>query len=163
MQKPHFAVKILILSVCTVSKCYVHIQCPFSCCIQCDWNWILELVTRCFDTRVNPFVTRQSPQGKLNYVRIPSCIKGNAFIPKKYGVTVKPYIYIYIYIVISSQGLFHNGSLLHWTLNTQLLITVHNSSRNLTHVWQILELQRICLLSSSFGTGCLIQIPNYNQ
>jgi hypothetical protein len=91
MQKPHFAVKILILSVCTVSKCYVHIQCPFSCCIQCDWNGILELVTRCFDTAVNPFVTRQSPQGKLNYVHIPSCIKGNAFILKKYGVTVKPY------------------------------------------------------------------------
>jgi hypothetical protein len=37
-------------------------------------------------------------------------------------------------IVISSQVLFHNGSLLHSQFNTQLLITVHNSSRNLTHV-----------------------------
>jgi hypothetical protein len=36
------------------------------------------------------------------------------------------------YIVISSQ--FHNGSLLHSQFSTQLLITVHNSSRNLTHV-----------------------------
>jgi hypothetical protein len=39
-----------------------------------------------------------------------------------------------IHIVISSQVLFHNGSLLHSQLNTQLLITVHNSSGNLTHV-----------------------------
>jgi hypothetical protein len=60
-------------------------------------------------------------------------------------------------------GSIHNGSLLQWKLNTQLLITVHNSSRILTHVWQILELQPILLLSSSFSTGCLIQIPNYNQ
>jgi hypothetical protein len=35
------------------------------------------------------------------------------------------------HIVISSQVLFHNGSLLHSEFNTQLLITVHNSS---THV-----------------------------
>jgi hypothetical protein len=33
-------------------------------------------------------------------------------------------IYIYIYIVISSQVLFHNGSLLHSEFNIQLLITV---------------------------------------
>jgi hypothetical protein len=39
-----------------------------------------------------------------------------------------------IYIVISSQVLFHDGSLLHSMFNIQLLITVHNSSRNLTHV-----------------------------
>jgi hypothetical protein len=37
-------------------------------------------------------------------------------------------------IVISSQVLFHDGSLLHSELNTQLLITVHNSSRNLTQL-----------------------------
>jgi hypothetical protein len=36
-------------------------------------------------------------------------------------------------------GSIQNGSLLHLKLNTQLLITVHNSSRNLTHVWQNLE------------------------
>jgi hypothetical protein len=66
-----------------------------------------------------------------------------------------------IYIVINSQVLFHNGSLLHSQFNTQLLITVHNSSRNLTQLWQILELQRIRLPSSSFST--LIQITNYNQ
>jgi hypothetical protein len=39
-----------------------------------------------------------------------------------------------VYIVISSQVLFHDGSLLHSQFNTQLLITVHNSSRILTHV-----------------------------
>jgi hypothetical protein len=43
-------------------------------------------------------------------------------------------IFLTLYIVISSQVLFHNGSLLHSQFNTQLLITVHNSSRNLTHV-----------------------------
>jgi hypothetical protein len=37
-------------------------------------------------------------------------------------------------IVISSQVLFHDGSLLHSMFNTQLLITVHNSSIVLTHV-----------------------------
>jgi hypothetical protein len=37
-------------------------------------------------------------------------------------------------IVISSQVLFHNGSLLQSRLNTQLLITVHSSSKNLTPV-----------------------------
>jgi hypothetical protein len=39
-----------------------------------------------------------------------------------------------VHIVISSQVLFHDGSLLHSQFNTQLLITVHNSSRFLTHV-----------------------------
>jgi hypothetical protein len=38
------------------------------------------------------------------------------------------------YIVISSQGSIHNGSLLHSRLNTQLLTTVHSSSKNLTPV-----------------------------
>jgi hypothetical protein len=38
------------------------------------------------------------------------------------------------YTVISSQVLFHNGSLLHSQLNTQLLNTVHNCSRILTLV-----------------------------
>jgi hypothetical protein len=37
-------------------------------------------------------------------------------------------------IVTNSQVLFHNGSLLHSKFNTQLLITVHNSSRILTHI-----------------------------
>jgi hypothetical protein len=37
-------------------------------------------------------------------------------------------------IVTNSQVLFHDGSLLHSQLNTQPLITVHNSSRILTHV-----------------------------
>jgi hypothetical protein len=37
-------------------------------------------------------------------------------------------------IVTDSQVLFHDGTLLHSQFNTQLLITVHNSSRNLTHV-----------------------------
>jgi hypothetical protein len=37
-------------------------------------------------------------------------------------------------IVKNSQVLFHDGSLLHSKFNTQLLITVHNSSRILTHV-----------------------------
>jgi hypothetical protein len=37
-------------------------------------------------------------------------------------------------IVKNSQVLFHNGSLLHSKFNTQPLITVHNSSRILTHV-----------------------------
>jgi hypothetical protein len=36
--------------------------------------------------------------------------------------------------VTNSQVLFHNGSLLHSKFNTQLLITVHNSSRILTQV-----------------------------
>jgi hypothetical protein len=36
--------------------------------------------------------------------------------------------------VISSQVLFHDGTLLHSQFNTQLLITVHNSSRIRTHV-----------------------------
>jgi hypothetical protein len=36
--------------------------------------------------------------------------------------------------VISSQVLFHDGSLLHSQFNTQLLITVHNSSRIIPHV-----------------------------
>jgi hypothetical protein len=67
------------------------------------------------------------------------------------------------YIVISSQVLFHSGSLLHYKLNTQLLITVHSSSKNLTPVWQILELQRIPLPSSSFSTGSSALITNYNQ
>jgi hypothetical protein len=40
----------------------------------------------------------------------------------------------YIYIVTSSQVLFHDGTLLHSKLNTQLLITVHNSSRIPTQV-----------------------------
>jgi predicted RNA methylase len=39
-----------------------------------------------------------------------------------------------VHIVISSQVLFHDGSLLPSMFNTQLLITVHNSSRILTHV-----------------------------
>jgi hypothetical protein len=34
--------------------------------------------------------------------------------------------------------------------NTQLLITVHNSSRILTLVWQILELQHLRVMSSGF-------------
>jgi hypothetical protein len=38
------------------------------------------------------------------------------------------------YIVISSQVLFHNGSLLHSEFNIQLLNTVDNSSTILTHV-----------------------------
>jgi hypothetical protein len=38
-----------------------------------------------------------------------------------------------VHTVISSQVLFHNGSLLHSKFNTQLLITVHNSSGILTH------------------------------
>jgi hypothetical protein len=38
------------------------------------------------------------------------------------------------YIVTNSLVLFHNGSLLHSKFNTQLLITVHNSPRILTHV-----------------------------
>jgi hypothetical protein len=38
-----------------------------------------------------------------------------------------------MHIVISSQVLFHNGSILHSQFNTQLLITVHNSSRILIH------------------------------
>jgi hypothetical protein len=33
---------------------------------------------------------------------------------------------------------------------TQLLITVHNTSRNLTHEWQILELQQLRVMSSGF-------------
>jgi hypothetical protein len=37
-------------------------------------------------------------------------------------------------IVISLQVLFHDGSLLHSMFNTQLLITINNSSRILTHV-----------------------------
>jgi hypothetical protein len=53
-------------------------------------------------------------------------------------------------IVISSQGSIHNGSLLLSQLNTQLLITVHNSSRILTLVWQILELQQLRVMSSGF-------------
>jgi hypothetical protein len=57
-------------------------------------------------------------------------------------------------------GSIHNGSLLHLHLNTQLLITVHNASRILTHVWQILELQPILLLIL-WCTGSLIQTPNY--
>jgi hypothetical protein len=38
------------------------------------------------------------------------------------------------HIVISSQGSIHNGSLLHSRLNTQLLIAVHSSSKNLAPV-----------------------------
>jgi hypothetical protein len=38
------------------------------------------------------------------------------------------------HIVTNSQVLFHSGSLLHSKFNTQLLITVHNSSRILTQV-----------------------------
>jgi hypothetical protein len=34
--------------------------------------------------------------------------------------------------------------------NTQLLNTVHNSSRILTLVWQILELQQMRVMSSGF-------------
>jgi hypothetical protein len=37
-------------------------------------------------------------------------------------------------IVTNSQVLFHNGNLLHSKFNTQLLITVHKSSRILTQV-----------------------------
>jgi hypothetical protein len=44
------------------------------------------------------------------------------------------YVDLTIYSVISSQGSTHNGSLLHSRLNTQLLITVHSSSKNLTPV-----------------------------
>jgi hypothetical protein len=62
------------------------------------------------------------------------------------------------YNVTISRVLFHNGSLLHSKFNTLQLITVHNSSRNLAHVRQILELQRIRLLSSSFSTGSLAQL-----
>jgi hypothetical protein len=47
-------------------------------------------------------------------------------------------------------GSIHNGTLLHWKLNTQLLITVHNSSRILTQLWQILELQQMRVMSSGF-------------
>jgi hypothetical protein len=43
-------------------------------------------------------------------------------------------ICIYVVIVINSQVLFHNGSLLHAQFNTQLLITIKNSSKNLTPV-----------------------------
>jgi hypothetical protein len=48
-----------------------------------------------------------------------------------------PYI---LHIVTNSQVLFHNGSLLHSKFNTQLLITVHNSSRILTQVQLLLVL-----------------------
>jgi hypothetical protein len=37
------------------------------------------------------------------------------------------------YIVTNSQVLFHDGTLLHSKFNTQLLITISNSSRILTH------------------------------
>jgi hypothetical protein len=40
------------------------------------------------------------------------------------------------------------GSISQWKFIT-LQSSIHNSSRNLTHVWQILELQRILLLSSN--------------
>jgi hypothetical protein len=40
----------------------------------------------------------------------------------------------YIYIVTNSQVLLHDGTLLHSQFNTQLLITVHNSSRIRTQV-----------------------------
>jgi hypothetical protein len=39
-----------------------------------------------------------------------------------------------VYIVTSSQVLFHDGSLLHSMFNTQLLITINNSSTILTQV-----------------------------
>jgi hypothetical protein len=35
-------------------------------------------------------------------------------------------------------------------VNTQLLNTVHNTSRILTLVWQILELQQLRVMSSGF-------------
>jgi hypothetical protein len=53
-------------------------------------------------------------------------------------------------IVTNSRVLFHDGTLLHSKFNTLQLNTVNNSSRILTHVWQILELQQMRVMSSSF-------------
>jgi hypothetical protein len=53
----------------------------------------------------------------------------------KMGMDSKEKVYIYIYIYCNKfAGSIHNGSLLHSRLNTQLLITISNSSRILTHV-----------------------------
>jgi hypothetical protein len=54
-------------------------------------------------------------------------------------------------IVIGSQVLFHDGSLLHSMFDTLQLITISSSSRILTHVRQILELQLMRVISSSFS------------
>jgi hypothetical protein len=52
----------------------------------------------------------------------------------------------------SSQLFYNSNTRITSTSSlTQLLITVHDSSRNLTHVRQILELQRMRVISSSFS------------
>jgi hypothetical protein len=52
-------------------------------------------------------------------------------------------------------GSIHNGNLLHSEFSTQLLITVSNSSRILTHVQLILKLQRMRSFSSGPSTQLL--------
>jgi hypothetical protein len=53
-------------------------------------------------------------------------------------------------IVTYSGSSIHDGSLLHSKFNTHLLITVHNSSRILTLVWQVLGLQQMRVMSTGF-------------
>jgi hypothetical protein len=55
-----------------------------------------------------------------------------------------------LYIVICSRVLYSRWAFITLQFNTQHLITVHNSSRLLTLVLQILELQQMRVMSSSF-------------
>jgi hypothetical protein len=54
--------------------------------------------------------------------------------------------------VTNSQVLFHNGSLLHSMFNTQLLLTVHNSSRILTQLQLLPVLEHNCQITQPAST-----------
>jgi hypothetical protein len=66
------------------------------------------------------------------------------------------------HIVISSQVIF-TKEVYYTKLNTQLLNTVHNTSRILTLVWEILELQQLRVMPSGFWTSTPNTTTNYNS
>jgi hypothetical protein len=92
------------------------------------WRWLVSVTPR------PRFTPRERTPGT-------HCTGG--WVGPRAGLDIK-------HIVISSQVLFHNGSLLQSRLNTQLLITIHSSSRILTLVWQTLGLQQMRVMSSGF-------------
>jgi hypothetical protein len=133
-----------------------------------EWEWVLEDCHKrsCWKTPIGMSVP--VPYRSDVYVCLKSCWLCLTVVYwllecNKVPSWIENPEYVTIYIVTYSQIVFHDGSLLDSMFSTQLLITVHSSSRILTYVWQILELQRIRLLSSSFSTGSLKQITNYNQ
>jgi hypothetical protein len=67
------------------------------------------------------------------------------------------YIMQVIHIVTNSQGSISRWKFITLKVQYTTLITIGNSCRTLTHVWQILELQQMRVMSSASSTRSLIQ------